>query len=77
MHFRSAGTLVRNAMETTQKNEVIVYLLCSTNYEINNIKILRFSFVHKIDTIRTKPIMEYQIELSISVITKLMSMNNF
>jgi hypothetical protein len=24
-------------METTQKNEVIVYLLCSINYEIKNI----------------------------------------
>jgi hypothetical protein len=38
-HFRSAGTLVWNAMETTQKNGVIVYLLCSINYEI---KILKF-----------------------------------
>jgi hypothetical protein len=27
MHFLSAGTLVWNVMETTQKNEVIVYLL--------------------------------------------------
>jgi hypothetical protein len=44
MHFLSAGTLVWNVMETTQKNEVIVYLLCSINYEINNIKYLRFSF---------------------------------
>jgi hypothetical protein len=34
MDFRSAGTLVWNVMETTQKNEVIVYLLCSINYEI-------------------------------------------
>jgi hypothetical protein len=34
MHFLSAGTLVWNVMETTQKNEVIVYLLCSINYEI-------------------------------------------
>jgi len=37
MHFRSTGTLVWNALETTQKNEVIVYLLCSINYEIKNI----------------------------------------
>jgi hypothetical protein len=34
MHFLSAGTLVWNVMKTTQKNEVIVYLLCSINYEI-------------------------------------------
>ena len=34
MHFRSAGTLIRNAMETTWKNDVIVYLMCSINYEI-------------------------------------------
>jgi len=32
MHFRSAGTLIWNAMETTQKNEVIVYLWFSINY---------------------------------------------
>jgi hypothetical protein len=37
VHFLSAGTLVWNVMETTQKNEVIVYLLCSVNYEIQNI----------------------------------------
>jgi hypothetical protein len=37
MHFRSAGTLVWYAMETTQKSEVIVYLLYSVNYEIKNI----------------------------------------
>jgi hypothetical protein len=37
MHFVSAGTLVWNIMETTQKNEVIVYLLCSINYEIKKI----------------------------------------
>ena len=37
MHIRSAGTLVWYEMETTSKNEVIVYLLCSINYEINNI----------------------------------------
>jgi hypothetical protein len=37
MHFVSAGTLVWNIMETTEKNEVIVYLLCSINYEIKNI----------------------------------------
>jgi hypothetical protein len=37
MHFLRAGTLVWNVMETTQKNEVIVYLLCSINYEIKNI----------------------------------------
>jgi histone-lysine N-methyltransferase SETMAR len=37
MHFRSAGIIVWYAMETTQKNEVIVYLLCSINYEIKNI----------------------------------------
>jgi hypothetical protein len=37
MHFLRAGTLVCNVMETTGKNEVIVYLLCSINYEINNI----------------------------------------
>jgi hypothetical protein len=42
MHFRSAGALVWYAMETTQKNEVIVYLLYSVNYEIK--KYLRFSF---------------------------------
>jgi hypothetical protein len=35
--FLSAGTLVWNVMETTQKNEVFVYLLCSVNYEIKNI----------------------------------------
>jgi hypothetical protein len=29
----SAGTLVWNVMETTQKNEVIVYLLCSIKYD--------------------------------------------
>ena len=39
MHFRNAGTLVWNAVETTWKNEVTVYLLCSKNYEI---KILKF-----------------------------------
>jgi len=44
MHFRSAGTLVWVAVETTQKNEVIVYLLCSINYEIKIFKFLRFSF---------------------------------
>jgi hypothetical protein len=44
MHFRSAGTLVWNAMENTQKNEVIVYILCSINYKIKNIKVLRSSF---------------------------------
>jgi hypothetical protein len=44
MHLLSAGTLVWNVMETTQKNEVIVYLLCSINYEIKNIYYLRFSF---------------------------------
>jgi hypothetical protein len=32
-HFLSAETLVWNVMETTQRNEVIVYLLCSINYE--------------------------------------------
>jgi hypothetical protein len=37
MQFLSAGTLVWNVMETPQKNEVIVYLLCSINYEIKNI----------------------------------------
>jgi hypothetical protein len=37
MHLLSAGTLVWNLMETTQKNEVILYLLCSINYEIKNI----------------------------------------
>ena len=37
MHFRSTGTLVWNAMETTKKNDVIVYLMCSINYEIKNI----------------------------------------
>ena len=37
MHFRSTGTLVWYAMETMYKNEVIVYLLCSINYEITNI----------------------------------------
>jgi hypothetical protein len=44
MHFLIAGTLVWNLMETTQKNEVTVYLLCSINYEIKNIQYLRFSF---------------------------------
>jgi hypothetical protein len=34
MHFLSAGTLAWNVMETTQKNEVIMYILCSINYEI-------------------------------------------
>ena len=33
-YFRSAVTLVWNAMETTYKNYVIVYLMCSINYEI-------------------------------------------
>jgi hypothetical protein len=37
MHFLSAGAFVWDVMETTQKNEVIVYLLCSINYEIKNI----------------------------------------
>jgi hypothetical protein len=37
MHFLSAEALVWNVIETTQKNEVIVYLLCSINYEIKNI----------------------------------------
>jgi hypothetical protein len=37
MHFRSAGTLVWYAMETTKRNDVIVYLLCSINYEIKNV----------------------------------------
>jgi hypothetical protein len=37
MHFRSAGTLVWNAVETTLKNEVIVYLSCSIDYETKNI----------------------------------------
>jgi hypothetical protein len=37
MHFRGAGKLVWNAMETTYKNGVIVYLLCSINNEIKNI----------------------------------------
>jgi hypothetical protein len=37
MHFVSAGSLVGNVMETTQKNEVIVYPLCSIKYEIKNI----------------------------------------
>jgi hypothetical protein len=37
MHFQSAGTLVWNAMETTEKNEAILYLLCLINYEIKNI----------------------------------------
>jgi hypothetical protein len=44
MHFRSAGTLVWNAMETTYKNEVIVLILFSINCEIKNIKCLRFPF---------------------------------
>ena len=37
MYFRSAGTLVWKAMKTTRENEFIVYLLCSTNYEIIHI----------------------------------------
>jgi hypothetical protein len=41
MHFLSAGTLVWNVMETTQKNEVIVYLLCSINYEIKKCLIFK------------------------------------
>jgi len=40
MHFRSAGTLVWNAIETTWKNDVIVYLMCSINYEIKKFKVL-------------------------------------
>jgi hypothetical protein len=43
-HFRSAGTLVWNAMETALKNEVTVYILHSINCEIKNIRRLRFSF---------------------------------
>ena len=39
MHFRSAGTLVWSAVETTWKNEVIMYLLCSKNYEIKIFKV--------------------------------------
>jgi hypothetical protein len=34
IHFLSTATLIWNVMETTQKNEVIVYLLFSINYEI-------------------------------------------
>jgi len=41
MHFRSAATLVLNAMDTTQKNDVIVYLLSSVNYKT---KIFKFFF---------------------------------
>jgi hypothetical protein len=37
IHFLIAGTIAWNVMETTHKNEVIVYLLCSINYEIRNI----------------------------------------
>jgi hypothetical protein len=37
MHFRNAGTLVLHALETTQKNEVVVYLLYLINNEIKNI----------------------------------------
>jgi flavoprotein len=48
MHFLIAGTLVWNVMETTQKNEVIVYLLCSLNYEIKIVEYLRFSFDSRI-----------------------------
>ena len=44
MHFQSAETLVWKAVETTYKNEVIVYLLCSVNYEIKIFRFLRFSF---------------------------------
>jgi hypothetical protein len=39
MHFRSAGTLLWYAMETTWKNEVILYLFCSINYEIKIFKV--------------------------------------
>jgi hypothetical protein len=50
MHFLSAGTLVWNVMETTQKNEVIVYLLCSINYEIKKYLIFKvfiwLAYVH-------------------------------
>ena len=31
-------------METTWKNEIIVYILCSINYEIKIFRFLRFSF---------------------------------
>jgi hypothetical protein len=46
MHFLSAGTLVWNVMETTQKNEVIVYLLCSINYETKIFNIQGFNLNH-------------------------------
>jgi len=39
MHFRKAGTLVWNALETTWKNEVTVYFLCSINCEIKIFKV--------------------------------------
>ena len=39
MHFRNAGTLVLHALETTYKNEVIVYLLYSINNEIKIFKV--------------------------------------
>ena len=39
MHFRSTGTLVWYALETTEINEVIVCLLCSINYEIKIFKV--------------------------------------
>jgi hypothetical protein len=37
MHFLSAVLMVWSVTGSTQKNEVIVYLLCSINYEIKNI----------------------------------------
>jgi len=39
MHFRNNGTLVWNVMGTTWKNDVIVYLMCSINYEIKIFKV--------------------------------------
>ena len=47
MHFRRSGTLVWYAVETTLKNDVIVYLLCSINYEIKNIKGFHLTHLRK------------------------------
>ena len=39
MHFRRAGTLDGTQWRLHKKNEVIVYLLCSINYEIKIFKV--------------------------------------
>jgi len=47
MHFQKAETLVWNTMETTQKNNVIVYLMCLINYEIKIFKFFHLTQVIK------------------------------